>query len=343
MRKVFRRCVVWVAAAAVLVMGGSAAFGEGPADFYKGKTVECIVPYKAGGGYDAWVRAIAPFFSKYAGATLNLKNIPGGGGLVGTNTAFLADPNGLTIGIINGSGCMQAQLTDVKGVKYDLAKFTWLARLTSEQKVLIVSAKSPYKTIEAMQKASSPVKFGAPGMASSNYYDAAMIGEALGIKMEMKTGFETSNEVLVAILRGDIDAATGSFSSVIDRVKTGNIVVLAQWGELKMSDLANVPYVSKVPSKGKDSKELLAIVDSMNDMGRGMVGPQGLAADKAKFLEDALNKCLADPAFRKFAEKEQMEVVPLPGAKAKQIAQKGLSISPAMKAKLKEVAAKYQK
>jgi tripartite-type tricarboxylate transporter receptor subunit TctC len=194
-----------------------------------------------------------------------------------------------------------------------------------------------------MQKTTAPVKFGAPGMASSNFYDAAMVTEALGVKMDMKTGFETSNEVSVAILRGDVDAATGSYSSVMDRVKSGNMVALAQWGESKIAELGSVPSVGKIPTKSKDGKELLNIVDVMNDIGRAMVAPPGLASDKAKFLEDALNKCLEDPAFRKFAEKEMMEIVYMPGAKAKQTAQKGLGISPAMKAKLKETVGKYQK
>ncbi|MBI4633401.1 MAG: hypothetical protein HY742_05880 [Deltaproteobacteria bacterium] len=346
MSNIFRKFTVFVVALVVLltVAGGQhAVFGADAADFYKGKTIDCIVPYKAGGGYDAWIRGISPFFNKYTGATLNLKNLPGSGSLLGTNTVFLADPNGLTIGIINGSGCMQAQLTDVKGVKFDLAKFTWLARLTTEQKVMVVGTKAPYKTIEAMQKATVPVKFGAPGMASSNFYDAVLVAEALGIKIDMKTGYDTSNEVSVAMLRGDVDASTGSYSSVVDKIKSGNIIALAQWGESKIADLSNVPFAATIPTKAKDSKELLNINDAMNDMGRMIVAPPGLASDKAKFLEDALNKCLSDPAFRKFAEKEQMEVLHLSGAKAKQVAQKGLGISPALKAKLKEAVNKYQK
>ena len=346
MSNTFRKLTVClVTMVLLLAVGGgqSAVYGSDATDFYKGKTIDCIIPYKAGGGYDAWIRAISPFFNKYTGATLNLKNVPGGGSLVGTNTIFLADPNGLTIGIINGSGCMQAQLTDVKGVKYDLAKFTWLARLTTEQKVLIVGAKSPFKTIEAMQKAANPVKFGAPGMASSNFYDAVLVAEALGIKIDMKTGYDTSNEVSVALLRGDVDAATGSYSSVVDKIESKNTIALAQWGESKITDLRDVPFAANIPTKSKDGKELLNINDAMNDMGRMIVAPPGLATDKAKFLEDALNKCLEDPAFRKFAEKETMEVLYLSGAKAKQIAQKGLGISPSMKAKLKEAVGKYQK
>ncbi|MBI4632498.1 MAG: hypothetical protein HY742_01205 [Deltaproteobacteria bacterium] len=346
MRNTFRKHIFFVVALFALLTiayGQQAAQAAGAADFYKGKVVECIVPYKTGGGYDSWVRALSPFFKKHAGVTMVIKNVPGAGSLVGTNKIFVSDPNGLTIGIINGPGTMQAQLTDVKGVKYDLAKFTWLARLTAEQRVIVAGTKSKFKSIDAMQKAATPVKFGAPGLGSSNFYEATLITEALGIPIDMITGYETANEVSIAILRGEIDSATGSYSSVMDTVKTGDMVAVTHYGELKMPDLAKLPHVATLPVKAKDGKELLGIVFSLNDVGRAMVAPPGLPADKAKFLEDALKKCLDDPAFLAIAKKQEMEVVYLPGAKAKQLAQKGLAISPALKAKLKEVAAKYSK
>jgi len=334
-----------VALVALLILAGGlkTAQAAGVADFYKGKVVECIVPYKTGGGYDAWVRAISPFFKKYSGATMVISNVPGAGSLVGTNKIFFADPNGLTIGIVNGVGAMLAQLTDVRGVKYDLPKYTWLARLTAEERVIVAGMKSKFKSIDAMEKATTPVKIGAPGLGSSNFYEAALIMEALGVPIDLITGYETANEVSIAILRGEIDAATGSYSSVMDTVKSGDMVAVAHYGELKMPDLAKVPNVASLPIKTKDGKELLKIVFALNNVGRAMVAPPGLAADKQKFLEDVLKKCLDDPGFRTIAKKQDMEVVYLPGSKARELAQQGLGISPVMKAKLKEVMAKYQK
>lgn len=346
MGKEFLKYTVFVVVLTVLFIvlaGQKTAQAAGAADFYKGKVVECVVPYKTGGGYDAWVRAIAPFFKKYTGATMVVSNVPGAGSLVGTNKVYIADPNGLTIGIINGVGAMLAQLTDVRGVKYDLPKYTWLARLTAEERVIVAGKKSKFQSIEAMEKATVPVKIGAPGLGSSNFYEAALIMEALGIPIDMITGYETANEVSIAILRGEIDSATGSYSSIMDTVKSGDMVAVAHYGAIEMPDLAKVPNVAGLPIKTKDGKELLKIVFALNNVGRAMVAPPGLAADKQKFLEDALKKCLDDPGFRAIAQKRDMEVVYLPGSKARELAQQGLGISPAMKAKLKEVMAKYMK
>lgn len=327
----------------VMLRGNVLSASESAADFYKGKIVGCIVPYKTGGGYDAWMRTIAPFFKKYSGASLVIKNVPGAGSLVGTNMLYVADPNGLTIGILNGPGAMQAQLTDLKGVQYDLTKFTWLGRLSAEERVIVAGAKSKYKNFQDMEQSTAPVKFGAPGLGSSNFYEAVLIAEALGLKIDMITGYETSNEASIAILRGEVDAATGSYSSVMDSVDSGDMVAVAHYGELQMPALAKVPHVSTLPLKAGDGKDLLKIVFSINDVGRAVVAPPGLPADRAAFLSDALKKTLEDPEFLKVAKQQQMEIVYLPPAEAKQLAEEGLKISPALKDKLKAVTEKYQK
>lgn len=348
MKNTIRKFSVMITVLAVLLamgVGQNAAMAASAADFYKGKVVSCIVPYKTGGGYDAWVRSISPFFKKYSGATLITSNVPGAGSLVGTNKLYAADPNGLTIGIINGVGAMLAQLTDVRGVKYDLPKYTWLCRLTAEERVIVAGKKSKFQSIEAMQKATTaaPVKVGAPGMGSSNFYEAVLLTESLGIPIDIITGYETANEVSMAIMRGEIDAATGSYSSVMDTVKSGDMVAVSHYGAIDMPDLAKVPKVTALPVKAKEGKEMIDLVLSLNNVGRAMVAPPGLPADRQKFLEEVLKKCVDDPAFRAIAKKQEMEVVYLPGLQAKALAQKGLAISPAMKAKLKEGVNRYVK
>ena len=78
------------------------------ASFYKGKNITWIIPYNPGGGYDAYTRVIAPYFEKYTGATVVCKNEPGAGSLIGTNKLYQSEPDGLTVGIINGPGVLQA-------------------------------------------------------------------------------------------------------------------------------------------------------------------------------------------------------------------------------------------
>ena len=67
--------------------------------------IEIIVCTKVGGGYDADARLLAPFLQEQLpGSTVIVRNVPGGGHIVGANRVWNAPPNGLTLGVANVPG-----------------------------------------------------------------------------------------------------------------------------------------------------------------------------------------------------------------------------------------------
>src|SRR5690242_14809133 len=99
----------WQIAAALTLTAGLAACGtsnassagssDGGSSFYSGKTLTVVVPYGPGGGYDQWARILSPYLKKYLGVSeVKVQNVPGGGGLIGTNQIYSAKADGLTIG-----------------------------------------------------------------------------------------------------------------------------------------------------------------------------------------------------------------------------------------------------
>lgn len=322
--------------------GAGAGTATAQAEFYKGKVIDFIVPYKTGGGYDAWARLIAPFLEKYTGATVVIKNIPGAGSLTGTNQLYAAEPNGLTIGIINGPGAMQAQLTEVEGVKFDLLKFTWLGRVTSDPRVIVVGSKAKYKTIEQMRQATEPVKFGAPGLGSSMFMDAALIGEALGIKMDLVTGYETSEEVDLAVIRGELDAAAGSYASKVAMIKNGDVIPVLQYGKEKVADLPNIPLLTELPGINEQGRKLIDIIMALGEVGRPIAAPPGVPAERAKFLEEALKKSLEDPSLIEMAKKQEEVPRYLSAEEMRQVVNSGVNLEPELKQRLQEILARYQ-
>jgi len=116
--------------------------------FFKGKIINYIVATKPGGGYDAYARLIGRYMQKYIpGVKVIVKNVPGAGHIIGANDTYLAKPDGLTIGTFN-TGLIYNQIVGSPGIKFDLAKYSWIGKASSETRVFIVSAKSPYKTFQ---------------------------------------------------------------------------------------------------------------------------------------------------------------------------------------------------
>src|SRR5262245_10685139 len=68
---------------------------------FDGKTVRIVVGFSAGGGFDAYARAIARHLGKHVPGmpTVIVENMPGAGSLIAANYTYnQAKPDGLTIG-----------------------------------------------------------------------------------------------------------------------------------------------------------------------------------------------------------------------------------------------------
>ena len=121
------------------------------ADYYKGKTIKLIVATKPGGGYDLYGRMMAKFMQKYLpGSKIIVKNRPGAGHIIGCSEIFHSRPDGLTFGTFNRALPM-AQVADLKGVKFDLSKMSWLGSPASDLYILVMVTK--FKTIDDIRKA----------------------------------------------------------------------------------------------------------------------------------------------------------------------------------------------
>src|SRR6185503_11645039 len=143
MGNAFRRLNAALPALLAAVFASSPAPAQNGADFYKGQTVTYIVATAAGGGYDLYGRFVAEYMQKYLpGSTFIVRNVPGAGHLVGTNTIYAAKPDGLTIGTFN-TGLIYNQLIGLEGVKFDLTKMSWIGKASSEPRVLVIAQQSP--------------------------------------------------------------------------------------------------------------------------------------------------------------------------------------------------------
>ena len=192
---------------AVFAIAASGLPGPGIAAGFPERDITFIIPNQVGGGFDAYVRAIAPAMEKYLPNKVNIVplNIPAGGGAKGVNQLYRARPDGYTIGILNIPGLFVLQ---ARGGGYDLNKFTWLAGLGRDPYGLAVPWNSPIKSIADLQalSATRPVKFTTTGPDGTAYGVTMIATELLGIKLQLITGYKGSSEYVAAAVRGDGDA-----------------------------------------------------------------------------------------------------------------------------------------
>ncbi len=95
---------------------------------FDGKTIRIVVGFSAGGGFDAYARAIARHLGKHIPGkpTVIVDNMPGAGSLIAANFTYnQAKPDGLTIGHFIG-GVVVGQLLGNPGAQFDSQKFEWI-------------------------------------------------------------------------------------------------------------------------------------------------------------------------------------------------------------------------
>lgn len=317
-------------AVAFCALGGTPAAAQTGADFYKGKTVTYIVATSPGGGYDLYGRLIAEFMQRYlSGSTFVVKNLPGAGHLVGTNTIYASKPDGLTIGTFN-TGLIYNQLIGLDGVRFDLNKMSWIGKAASDPRIFAVHPDLPIKTFKDLQEYKGTLNFATAGVGSAAYVETAMLAKALKLPAKIVTGYNGSDDQL-AMRRGEVQGAIASRSSWDQFIKNGFGRFIAQIGG-NQKDLPQLSSLSTDPN----AKALIALVQTQGDISRLTAGPPGIPPDRLEALRKAYRQSMEDKELQARAEKLERPVDPAYGDEVLRMVQAALNQTPETVALLKE-------
>jgi tripartite-type tricarboxylate transporter receptor subunit TctC len=276
-------------------------------DFYKGKTVNYIVSTAPGGGYDLYGRLVSDAMQKYLpGSTFVVRNVPGAGHIVGANTIYKSDADGLTIGTFN-TGLIYNQLIGLKSIRFDLGKMSWIGKAASDPRVVVVSAESGIKSWQDLMSRKEKVNFATAGVGSAAYVETTVLQKLLKMPISIKTGYNGNQDEL-AMRRGEIVGTIASRSSMEGFVRNGYGRFVAQIGGTEK----DVPQLSTLVSD-PDAKRFIALVQSQGDLARLTAGPAGIPQDRLQALRQAYDKAMQDPDLQEKAKKAGRPIEALTG------------------------------
>ncbi len=117
------------ALSALAILSIFASSGASALDYYRGKTVNLVVGFAAGGGMDVPTRLFARYLGKHLhGATVVVRNMPGAGGMIALNNLYSrADRDGTSI--LFDSWAPVNAIVGAEGIKFDYRKFTLITGL----------------------------------------------------------------------------------------------------------------------------------------------------------------------------------------------------------------------
>lgn len=290
--------------AAVLVVCGMIspeARAQDAAAFYKGKTVRFVVGVGVGGGFDAYARMIAPYLARALDASVVVENQLGAGGLVALNRISTAQPDGLSLMIVNGTPAALGQLLDQQNVRYDLTKLEHLGVIAAYPWIWLVNNASPVKT--ASDARAVRLRWGGVGPTDGPADGARITCHALRIECQIVLGYKGSADIALAMERGEMDALYVSDSSAAQFVKSGQAWAVAAMGDKRSELLPDVPTIFEATKLDDEQRWWLEFRMSINDLGRILVTTPGVPAERLAFLRQAVRKSLTDPELVAEGEK----------------------------------------
>ncbi|MET0500307.1 MAG: tripartite tricarboxylate transporter substrate-binding protein [Candidatus Binatia bacterium] len=304
-----------VVAVCAVLMAESVVNAQAP--YYQGKAIRMIVGYLPGDNHDLWARAYARFMGKYIPGNPDfvVQNMPGAGSMIAANYVYnLTKPDGLTLGSIGGA-LYYAQLTGRAEVKFDWGKFTWIGTADRNGTLVFLRSDSPYKTLEEIRNAKEPPKCSATGVGSSGYDIPRLLGETLGLKFNVVSGYPGGAEQDLALERGEVQCRAITVDGFFGRepfiswYKTGFVRILVQTGRQRNSRIPDVPTLYELMDQYRisDAKRRLATVYlGQGGFGsRPIVSTPGVSPERVQILREAYAKTLNDSEFVEEAKKKK--------------------------------------
>ena len=289
------RMIVAVALVACCLAGGPAA-AQTVADFYRGKTVQVIVPTGVGGSVALYGRLFADNFGRHVpgNPTVVFVTMPGAGGVTSVEyVANIAAKDGTVIGEILSPALIVPMM---RKVRFDPTKLQWLGSLANRPGVVAVWHTARATTLDAVK--SIEVNMGSSGIGAGNFQIPTLANIILGTKFKVVTGYKSGGDINLAIERGEVDGRfnywSGFTSVKPEWIRDNKLKFLFRTGP-KAPDMPELPSFAELASG--EERLMVRILEAPDDVGVGFYVADGVPTARAAALRKAFWNTVQDGKF----------------------------------------------
>jgi tripartite-type tricarboxylate transporter receptor subunit TctC len=312
----YRTAAVALVGIGLAAIGAARATAQTVEDFYRGKTVNVIVGYAPGGGYDLYARLLARHMGKHipGNPSLVVQNMPGAGSMkAGLYLYEVAPKDGTYFGTTARAVPLAPLL---QNAKFDGSAFSWIGSISDDVGLCLTWNRSNAKTFNDLL--TREVIMAGEGATSDLDMFAYAVNNIFGAKMKIITGFHGTSEITVAMERGEVDGMCGMSLSTIrsrypDWIAKAQVNFLLQIGLKKDPGLPQAPLMTDL-AKDHDQLQTIKLVVAGQAIARPFFGPPGMPADRKAALRAAFDKTMTDPEFVAEAKKQALDINPMTGA-----------------------------
>jgi len=332
---VAHKTALQIALAAALVASGAGSLSAQPIEqAFAGKAITIYVGYTAGGSYDLYGRLIARHLGQHLPGrpTVVVQNMPGAGSLKAANYLYEVAPrDGTALGVVVESAALEQALAN-PAAQYDAAKFTYVGRLATSNNIFMMWQSAKVQSIADAKLSAALMAGTGPGSIAETI--PKLLNALLGTKFKLISGYPASTEAMLAMERGEVDGSSSSWAAVKvskpDWLKEKKIKIILQTTPERVAELPDTPSLGEIGTTPED-RQVFALYAGGSAIGRSLIGPPGIAAERVKALRAGFDAMVGDPEFVADIRKINVELEPLPGAAVAQLVERTLRVPAAVR------------
>jgi tripartite-type tricarboxylate transporter receptor subunit TctC len=341
-----------ISAAFVLAFGvftGGAAWAAEPEAeaFYRGKQIRLIVSTDPAGAYDVTARVLAPHLAAHipGNPSIVVQNMPGASGLKTANFMYSGAPRDGTVIAGTHSSVPTAPLTSPDAASFDVNRFSWIGSVTSDPFVGYVWRTSPVQSLEEAR--TKDVIMGGVSVGSAGVDMAIIARDLFGLKFKIVTGYKASNDVKLAMERGEVH---GTFANAWSSIKTSEpvwirdhlIKIIVQHGFKRQRDLPDVPLFIDL-AQTEEQRQILTFLLARQEAAKPYFAPPDVPAARMQILRKAFDETMGDPKFIADAERARLSVEgPMTGDELATLVAKLSATPPSLVARVNQMFESFQ-
>jgi tripartite-type tricarboxylate transporter receptor subunit TctC len=262
------------------------------AQTYPTRPIRLILPFGPGGVADVTARIVTEKLGEKLGQRFIIENMPGAGGITAARAVLSSPPDGYTLALLSNGTAISVSL--FKSLNFNpVTDFVPVSSMGYFDFIFVTKTGSPYVTLadfikEAKAKPGT-LNVGTINVGSTQNLAAQLFKSTAGVDVTI-VPFRSSPDVLIALLRGDIQMAIENYTAVQSHISDHAVAAVASSGLARTSFMPDVPTVKEAGGGEFEARSWNAIF-----------APKGTSPEVIKKLNDALREVLDKPELKQRA------------------------------------------
>lgn len=271
------------------------------ADTWPNRPLRVIVPYGAGGSYDAIARLVSSRLAEQIGQPVIVDNRPGAAGRIAMELSVKSPSDGYVLVVIGNSQTIVPSV-HIK-VPYDLARdLDYVSMVATVANALLINPSVPAQTIGefvALSRAKpGTINFGSGGSGSSGHLACELIRSMTGADLT-HIPYKSAALAVTALLSNEVQMYVSNLVNAVPQVQSGKLRALAVTGLQRSPMLPGVPTLDETVAKGYEFVEF-----------HGMAMPRGTPSGIVTHLNQEIDKALGAAELRARFSAQGAEAAP---------------------------------